>query len=79
MTFLNNIIVLKKQFFSVLTEADLTDETHLSPELKNIANVTEKKLKQTICTVTQNKTSGHNDISFQALRIALSLLLLTFV
>ena len=64
MTFLNKINVLKKQFLSVLTETDLTDETHSLSELKNIANVTEKKLKQAICAVAQDKTSEHNDISF---------------
>ena len=79
MTFLNKMNVLKKQFFLVLTEADLTDKTHSSPELENIANITEKKLKQAICAVAQDKTSEHNDISFWALRMTLSLLLPTFV
>ena len=79
MTFLNKVNVLKKQFFSVLREADLTDETHSSPELKIIANVIEKKLKQTICTAAQDKTSEHNEILFWALRIALLLLLPTFI
>ena len=42
----------------------MTDETYLSPELKNIANVTEKKSKQAICTAAQDKTLEHNNISF---------------
>ena len=57
----------------------MTDKTYSSSELKNIANVTEKKLKQIICTAAQDKTLEHNDISFQTLRMTLLLLLLTFV